>query len=402
MPVKKIPTSEVEIGMFVTSLDRPWSETPFLFQGFLVRDIEEIEDLLKYTQHVFIMVPDEEIELHAMSTDHTPQVATTKTFHKKVYRTESELGDEVLNIKADHEELSSLVYEFKQIADSNPELIGQRLEQPIKVMVSSISRNPDAYVWLTRLRNFDSYLYRDSLLSSIWAAVFGRQLGLEEEELQVLATGAMLMDIGKTALPESLLNKQPRLSHDEWQKIKYHIQYGLKILAKCPSLHPDVLDIVRTHHERIDGSGYPFGLARSQIPIFGQMAGIVDFYVSVTSPRPYAETIAPSMAIQMLYEQRERYFDETLVEQFIKVLGTYPTGSLVELTTGEVGVVVSQNPGLRLKPNVMILLDNNKQPYDAQPIVNIAQYTFGTTNKPVAIVKTVNEGKYGISLSRGA
>jgi HD-GYP domain-containing protein (c-di-GMP phosphodiesterase class II) len=180
--------------------------------------------------------------------------------------------------------------------------------------------------------------------------------------------------------------------------MKSHVERGVHILSKCRDLNSEVLDIVKTHHERLDGSGYPAGLTRNQIPLFGQMAGIVDFYVSVTTPRPFAETISPSNAIQMLYEQRNRYLDETLVEHFIKVLGTYPTGSLVELSSGEVGIVVSQNPSLRLKPNVMLLLDPKKQPYGAQPIVNMAQYTYGREEQPVTIVKTIHEGKYGLNV----
>ncbi|MBU0499666.1 MAG: HD-GYP domain-containing protein [Gammaproteobacteria bacterium] len=398
MPVKKIPSSEVEIGMFVSSLDRPWSETPFLFQGFLVREQRELQQLQEYAQHVYIMVPDDEIELLALPSDRTPTLTTTKVLHQRRYEIESDFEEEVLVSTTAHERVTLLVTEIEEIVRRDRELLGQRLAEPIHLMVDSIRRNPDAYVWLTRIKHFDSYLYRDALNSSVWAAVFGRKLGLPEKDLQSLATGAMLMDIGKTVLPVELLYKHPRLLPEEWELMKTHVQKGLEVLAQSRDLSPDVIAMVGTHHERLNGSGYPDSLKGSRIPLFGQMAGIIDFYVAVTTPRPFAKTISPSNAIQMLYEQRNRYFDETLVEQFIRVLGTYPTGSLVELSTGEVGIVVSQNPGLRLKPNVMLLLDPSKQPYPAQPIVSLINYSHAGDNRPITIHKTIHEGKYGLMI----
>lgn len=396
MPVKKIPSSEVEIGMFVSSLDRPWSETPFLFQGFLVRAQKELQQLQEYADHVYIMVPDDEIELRALPADRTPILPTTKRLHQRRYEIETGFEEEVLASKGSHTRVSLLVTEIEEIVRRDQELLGQKLSEPIRLMVDSISRNPDAYVWLTRIKHFDSYLYRDALNSSVWAAVFGRRLGLPEKDLQSLAAGTMLMDIGKTALPVELLYKRPRLAPEEWELMKTHVQRGLDMISGSRDLSPDIVAIVRTHHERLNGSGYPDGLKGNQIPLFGQMAGIIDFYVAVTTPRPFAKTISPANAIQMLYEQRNRYFDETLVEQFIRVLGTYPTGSLVELSTGEVGVVVSQNPGARLKPNVMLLLDPSKQPYPAQPVVSLTNYSRGADNCPVTIHKTIHEGKYGL------
>lgn len=397
MPVKKIPSDEVEIGMFVSSLDRPWSETPFLFQGFLVREQRELQQLRQYARHVYILLPDDEIELKPLSSDHTPTLAVTKVLHQRRYSIEAEFEDEVLASRPSHGRVSHLVTEIEGIVKHDRELLGHRMSEPLRLMVDSVKRNPDAFLWLTRIRQFDSYLYRDALSASVWGAVFGRRLGLPENDLQALATGAMLMDIGKTALPTDLLYRQPRLSPEEWELMKTHVQRGSAMLAKGRDLGPDILAMVRTHHERLDGSGYPEGLRGSQIPLFGQMAGIIDFYVAVTTPRPFARTISPSNAIQMLYEQRNRYFDETLVEQFIRVLGAYPTGSLVELSTGEVGIVTSQNQGLRLKPNVMLLLDRNKQPYPIQTVVSLVTYS-QEDGTPATIRKTIHEGKYGLTV----
>ena len=230
----------------------------------------------------------------------------------------------------------------------------------------------------------------------MWATTLGRELGLERDKLNTLAMGTLFMDIGKTALPAALLNKTDRLTDDEWALMKSHVEHGVRILSENNDTPAEVLDIVRTHHERLDGSGYPSALRGNEIPFVGQIAGIIDFYVSVTSPRPYARAVSPSNATYMLYQQQGRYFSDLLVRSLIQSLSTYPTGSLIELSNGEVGVVVSQNPGLRLKPNVVLLLDPDKSPYGSYPLINLADYTQKHAGSEVNIKKALADGEYGI------
>jgi HD-GYP domain-containing protein (c-di-GMP phosphodiesterase class II) len=384
--------------MFVSSLDRPWSETPFLFQGFEVHGQKDIDALLHHTQHVFIMVPDEEIELHQLPSGPMTTMPGAELLYQEKYRTTRDAEQATEEAKTSHETISHLITEVEGIVEQGSCLQPEEVEKPISIMVDSVTQNPDAYIWLTRIRSFDSYLYKDALSASVWATALGRELGLVKKELNKLATGALLMDIGKTTLPVELLHKTTRLSQDDWELMKTHVQAGVDILAAYTDSMPEVLDMARTHHERIDGSGYPAGLRGAQIPLFGQIAGIVDFYAAVTMPRPYAKAISPSMALQMLYEQKGVYFDEALVESFIQVLSTYPTGALVELSSGEIAVVTSQTPGLRLKPNLVLLLDPQKQPYESYPIVSLANYTYGPEDKPVNIVRTLPDGQYGLNV----
>jgi HD-GYP domain-containing protein (c-di-GMP phosphodiesterase class II) len=180
--------------------------------------------------------------------------------------------------------------------------------------------------------------------------------------------------------------------------MKAHVEHGVRILSDQPDISSGVLDIVRTHHERLDGSGYPATLQGYQIPLLGQIAGIIDFYVSVTSPRPFAKAISPSNAIYMLYQQQGRYFSELIVRNFIQALSTYPTGSLVELSSGEVGVVISQNPGLRLRPNVVLILDPDKRPYESYPIINLADHNDDRTGIALNIRKTLADGEYDVRI----
>jgi len=396
MAVKQIPSREVEIGMYISHLDRPWVETPFLFQGFEVRSQEDIDELCEHTKHVYVMVPDEEIEVGGLTSHQTASVEASELIHKTNYSDTVSAEEEVKKIRSSHEELSALFTEIETLVQSGGTLRLEVLEQPVKYMVDSVAKNPDAYLWLTRLKKFDSFLYKDAVTSAVLATALGRQLGMAAQELQALATGCMLMDIGKLSLPTELLHKPERLDHDEWELMKTHVDRGLELLKACPKCSPAVLDVVRTHHERLDGGGYPQGLQGSEIPLFGQIAGIVDQYVAVTSPRPFAKPISPSKAEEMLYKQRGTMFDEILVEYFIRALSTYPTGSLVELSTGEVAIVKAQKSGLNLKPDVILLLGPNKEPYGTYTLASLDNYT--KDDLPVTIVKTLADGEYGVSI----
>jgi len=396
MPVSKIPSSEVELGMYIASLDRPWSETPFLFQGFEVHNQQEIDELHDQSNFVYIMVPDEEIELKKPASYHDGAVKKSNRLHKVNYENRVSAMDELKAIREVHETVVQLVSDIESLIQSEGTLRIEDLGQPVRVLVDSVIKNPDASLWLTRIRKFDSFVYKDSLSSAVWATALGRNMGMDENDLYTLATGCMLMDVGKLALPPELLHKTERLTHDEWEQMKSHVELGLSMLQNDPDCSPDILDIIRTHHERIDGSGFPAGLHGSQIPLFGQIAGIVDFYVAITTPRPFASVISPSLAEQMLYDNRDNYFDESLVESFIQTLGTYPTGSLVELSTGEVAIVMAQNPGLRLKPDIVMLLNEHKQQYDSFVWVSLPSYT--RNDIPINIKHTLKDGSYGLSI----
>ncbi len=398
MPVKKISSAEVEIGMVVSSLDRPWSETTFLFQGFQVRAQSDIDQLKEQSRHVYIMVPDEEIEISGGPSSMSPMSVMPEAIGQQSYRDQVAAAKELKTARGSHREIASLVKEIETIVRNDKDLHLDSVRKSVDTLVDSVVRNPDAYMWLTRIQRFDSYAYRHALSASVWATAVGRELGLPRKALGALATGTLLMDIGNTALPREILRKQGRLSHEEWALVKSHVAHGVRILSSTPNPTVDMIDIVKTHHERMDGSGYPGGLKGQQIPFLGQIAGIVDFYAAVTIPRPYAPAIAPSAAMQMLHKQRQRYFDEALVQAFIQALSTFPTGSLVELSTGAVGIVLSQNPGFRLRPNVVLLLDPEKRPYGSYPIVNLVSEIQDSHGFPQHVRKTLIDGAYGLSV----
>ena len=202
------------------------------------------------------------------------------------------------------------------------------------------------------------------------------------------------MDIGKLLLPEELVHQAHRLSHEEWETMKTHVKLGVDLVNSKTNIDPEIIQVIETHHERINGGGYPLGLHGSEIPLLGQVAGIIDQYVAVTSPRPFSKPISPSHAEQMLYKQKGIHFDTMLVEYFIQALSTYPTGTLVELSTGEVAIVKSQHHSSHLKPDLILLLDKNKKSIGTYTYISLDAYIIN--DLPVTITRSIADGEYGI------
>ena len=386
--------------MYVSRLDRPWRETPFLFQGFHIVDQSEIDEIKGQTQFVYILLPDEEIEVSSGPSIREPMPLSSDGGEKALREANVRIEQELPLARDSHRQITGLVQEVEAALRDNEELDMPRVKQIISYMVRSVERNPDAYIWLTRMKRYSSYTYNHSLTASVWATAFARQMELDEQSLNDIAIGTLLMDVGLTGLPEEIMQKSSRLSYQEWEVVKTHVRHSIKMLSGTSGISPQILQIIATHHERLDGSGYPRGLRGSAIPLLGQMAGIVDFYTAITLPRPYMKAISPSGALQLLYKQRDRYFEGKLVNGFIQTLSTYPTGSMVELNSGEVGIVTAQNPGWLLRPKIILLLDANKKPYGSYPVVNLVEELADRRGQPLYIVRSVAEGEYDIKIDQ--
>jgi HD-GYP domain-containing protein (c-di-GMP phosphodiesterase class II) len=210
----------------------------------------------------------------------------------------------------------------------------------------------------------------------------------------------MLMDVGKLRLDPHVLQAARALSDEEAAHMHEHVAHGMQIVRESGMMNQDVLDIVAHHHERYDGSGYPQGLAGDEIPAVARIAAIVDTYDAVTSNRHHAPAISPANAIKMLYRSRNIDFQAELVEVFIQAVGIYPAGTIVELTTGEVGVVVSEYRTRRLKPKVMLLLDARKYPLREPKLVDLSEMKTDPDAPSLAIARALEPGAHDIDLSK--
>lgn len=397
----KIRTPDLLKGMFVTRLDRPWLGTPYKLQGFHIKSQKDIDKLLQYTEHVFIDTEKSRAlgEAHGkldkmLSNNEKRQMLTNKP--PKNYEDQTDFN---LELDAAHEHFDTLTNAAEEIRvdiANNKKLKLPALRKAINPMVDSVLRNPEAFSWLTMMKNKDDYTYTHSVSASIWAVAFGRNLGLPKKDLQSLAIGALLFDVGKMKLPEKLINNPNRFNKIEFEIIKTHVGYSIEIVKSINGISDDIVQMVATHHERHNGNGYPKGLKGNKIHLFGKIAGIVDCYDAMISDRLYVSAISPHDAVRKLYDWSNIDFQAELVEQFIQVAGVYPVGTIIELSDSRVGVVVAHHRAWRLRPKIMLLLDENKNQFPKFDVIDMYTTEMGEDGKPLYILKSIEPGLYGI------
>jgi HD-GYP domain-containing protein (c-di-GMP phosphodiesterase class II) len=397
----RISVQGLALGMYVSRLDRPWLETPFPLHGLAIDSDEAIAKLRRICSHVWVDIlrgtaPDPRYLAFEQPAPSTPGQGEFEQLRKTDWSIRSDFKAELLQAEHVHAVLEGSIAEVMDDLQEGKHLNVERLKDGVDAMIDSILRNPTAFVWLKEMKRRDSYAYQHAMGCAIWSASFGRHLGLERDELQVLALGGLLCDVGKVRIAPELLARPAALTEGEMRQVREHVRHGLDILELTPGLPPRIAEIVATHHERHDGSGYPNGLAGSQIPIFGRIVGVVDSYDAMTSVRPYAKSRSPHEAVNELYQQRGKLFQPELVEQFIQNCGIYPTGTLVELSNGQVAVITDVHSLKRLRPRVMLLLDVDKLPLKQFRELDLGEVELDEQGSPLVVKRGLPIGAYGL------
>ena len=469
-----IPSSKLKIGMYVSDLDRPWLDTPFLLQGLLIENDEQIGQLQKYCKFVLIDWDRSAQELQAAkpasdsnaklerlnsiapsislnhtlgSTCHTSIVdnSAPESIKKKLADVQAPVDLKTKNASSETNIkvglLGSLFAKTKKLlkiknnskdeydtrkdtvsSDLNPAITELHLtdvkrpafvpdnveltiynnarpveeefapadkaytltekvlhglvqdlhsdknldiaevEIVIQEVVGSMVRNPNALMLIMQLRQQDTISYGYGLQTAVYLIALGRHIGLPKDFLERLGITGLLLDIGNIKLPSELLQKDDQLTLDEFEIIKSHVRLGLEILKETPDLHNDILEGIAQHHERENGSGYPAGISKGDICLFGRMAAIVNSFTALTNTCIHSKAVSAYDALKSISTKSGEYYLDSMVEQFIQTIGIFPVGSLVELSSGEVAVVISQSKVRRLKPRVLIISDSNKSP----------------------------------------
>lgn len=363
MRLVKVPATSLQPGMFVAELDRPWLETPFALQGFVVRDPAEAIYVSKFVDHVFV-----DAEYKAQKNFLALDTAPTHTIPR-----------ERLELRADMREarvcFDNAAQTLDKVFDS---LRGGRntemavVQESINPLIESVFKNKEAVGALLRLKESGDYRFEHGVSMAAWAAILGRQIGLHRDELETLAVGCAMCDVGMTQLPAEMLGQANQLSEGQQRIIRAHPTMGAELVADSKNVNYEVLGIIENHHERMDGSGYPRGLEGAAIPLLARIAGLVDAYDAMITPRPWAPARTSHEAAQELLDAKGSKFQDALVEQFIQAIGLFPTGTLVELNTGEVAIVTRQNETRRLKPEIVVVLDGDKNKRDPLAIVDLS------------------------------
>ncbi|HET6804428.1 MAG TPA: HD-GYP domain-containing protein [Frateuria sp.] len=372
---RRMDVADLQVGMYVCRLDRPWEETPFPLQGLALASMDNIEALRRHCNYVYIdarrLVTDPQTQASVLVRS---QVSTQRFDRSTTYASAVSVEAELPHAQKALDNAAAMLDRIYEDVTSGRELSAEHVEGAVRPLVASVLRNVDAFLWVDGLRTHDSYSYSHAISCSALAAAFGRHMGFAEETIISLAAGGLLMDVGKARLPRELLERPGPLSLHEMERVRSHVPEGLDILAHSRIVEPDVLDIVRHHHEHYDGSGYPEHLMGSRIPLPGRMLAIIDAYDAMVSPRPYRPAISRHAALRHIYAERERWFQAELVEQFQVCMGVYPTGSLVELSTGEIAIVMEQNQARRLRPRVVLLSTPQKQRVNDFQVIDLMNH----------------------------
>lgn len=386
----KIHISELKIGMFVSKLDRDWQETPFLMQGFMVESLDDIDTIAQYAEYVWIDAVKEEWippEQRGLAGPLKPKV---KTYVNKI------------EAQREHQAALGVYREARRITKTlldDVRLGGvidtEQAKATVQDCLNSILRNPDALLWMARMRNEDEYTTEHCINVCILSIAFGRHLGMSENELERLGLCGLLHDVGKMRVPHPVLNKVEPLSEKEFNMIKAHTVHGRNLLMSSPGVPNIAVDVAYSHHERIDGGGYPRKLKAAGISDYARMVAIVDAYDAMTADRCYSRAIPSTEALKRIFQDRGTHFDERLALEFIKCVGLYPPGTLVELVNGLVGIVLETNTRYRHLPKIIVVKDLHK-PLDKERVINLGEIEQKKLDKSFLIKRSLSDGSHGI------
>ena len=380
----------LKVGMYVTDLDRPWLGTPFLLQGFLIEDEQQIAQLQQFCKLVYVdrrrslgdhyaeLIRDRDsrrpvaaatrIEVSGAGDEEFLSVARSLREQRSrpvlprarpvagASRLEAELIYSAPIIEDVHRALESI----RNAADSNGNIDLSRVQGLVDEMAAGVERNPDAMLWLTRLKKTDQYSYDHAVDVSVHLMVLGRFLGFNRLAIEELGQAGLMQDIGKMQIDPEILGKASALTDEEYQEVQSHVASSLELLVGQRAFPASVLSVIAAHHERHDGSGYPRRLSGERISLHAELAGLIDTYCAMTRHRVYSAAVSNQKALEMIARMRGVTFREAVVDQLIQCVGLYPIGTLVELNTGEVAVVIQQNQVRRMRPRLLILLAEDK------------------------------------------
>jgi len=416
---QKIDVNNLLPGMYVSELDRPWVETPFLFQGFEISTPQDVEEIKRYCAYVYIDTkPRYDVRLRSYFPDRLqprseridkvdkpqpyvapppPIVKRSQGGHKPFYPDILPLEEEIQQATEIERETRALISTAMEDARMGRSLDGPGTRKIVGEMVDSIIRNPDALVWFLHLKNKDEYTAMHSLRTCILALAFGRHMELPKDTLTLLGVGALLHDIGKVMIPSEILDKPGNLTRDEFEIMKTHVPLGVEILENAKGIPPMAIELARRHHERYNGTGYMAGLRGNEIGDFGMIAAIVDQYDAMVSPHVYREARSPYDTLRGMYELRNTEFHGGLVEQFIQCMGIYPIGSIVEMNDASVAVVITTNRARRLKPRIALVLKPDRTPYQPSQYVDLMRDGPEDGKNPLEIRKVLAAGSFGIN-----
>ena len=363
--IKKVAIEELQPGMHIERFDGGWLDHPFIFNSKRIKNQGEIERLKNWgISHVYIkdsQNPPPPARFRVEKEKPRPPVAFEHIITPQAARIERELRHipvqhEIVRAQKVRQRASQAAKNILADVRAGKKIQTGEAKAAVNELDNSICHNRDALFLLMRVRKKDEYTFDHSVSVGVLLLAFCRAMGFDQETTRTIGLGGLLHDVGKMAVPLAILNKPSALNDAEFKKIQQHVVYCREILATTHNIPLPAAQIAMEHHERFDGTGYPHGLAADAISLGGQMASIADVFDALTSDRCYRNGLDQVEVLRKLYGWSRSHFNEGLVHRFIRCIGVYPAGTLVQLESGLLGVVVESTDNL-LRPVVRLIYD---------------------------------------------
>lgn len=353
--LKKIPAARAAVGMYVQRIDGKWLDHPFWRSSFLIADAKVLDALRSLGRQEIWIDIDKGADLVPVAAP--PAAAPRPETPTRVVptRPQTPFGSEVARAEELRDRAKAAAKALFHDARMGHALRMETATSIVDEVDDAIVRNPAAMLSVLRLKNKDDYTYLHSVAVAALMMALGRRLGYEGAALKELGLAGLLHDIGKVGVPDAVLNKPGKLSPLEMSSVRQHPQIGWDILRREAAAGPVALDVCLHHHEKIDGNGYPERLPGHAISRAARMGAICDVYDAITSDRPYKRGWEPAEAIRRMAEWQDGHFDRDIFHAFVKLVGIYPTGTLVRLASDRLAVVLVQGEGSSLKPVVRLI-----------------------------------------------
>lgn len=361
--IKKVNVNEVCLGMYIHELRGNWLEHPFWKKSFKLDDPKDLQKLIHSGVHEIWIDTNKGLDVAAVAvvseSAKEPEFEPEKPESEPVkmqpaIKKQVSFDDELVVAKKIHTKAKKVVTSMFGDARLGKALDVQGAEGLVEDIQSSIERNPSALLSLARLKNANEYTYLHSVAVCMLMIALAKQLKLSESQTRQAGVAGLLHDVGKMAIPSEVLDKPGKLTDEEFNVVKRHPQHGWEILKASYQVDNVALDVCLHHHERVDGRGYPEKISGDDLSLFARMGAVCDVYDAISSDRCYKKAWGPAESISKMTAWREGHFDETIFHAFVKTIGIYPSGTLLKLKSGRLGVVLEQSKKSLVTPIIKV------------------------------------------------